>query len=227
MHGDGEQTNALALVGKNIERALYGVQAVRSPHRFPRPSFSARHIESVQFGVFRILQAQVANKLVDLFNDVVYLPLKHGDTGENEISFVGIFDGPGTVDVKQMHRASLRGGVEGRLKKDAVGWGPRPSGPVKTDSPPDHERNIRHSRSRYQTVFKRIVGKFSLPEKHHNTLINRMFLQSLRRQPRNLGVWMRLIADIASALSNTVSIDSIHLRQATRNELLTSLPSRR
>jgi len=103
MHGNGEQADASVSLGKNIKRVFNDVKAVVPPHRFPRLGFSAGHVGSVQLGGFRILHVQVVDKFVDLFNDVVYLPLKHGNAGENEISFVGIFDGPGTVDVKQIH----------------------------------------------------------------------------------------------------------------------------
>jgi len=91
MHGNGEQAGTLALVGENIKRTFNDFKTATSPRRFPWPGFSARHLGSMQFGIFRILQAKVADKLIDFFNDVVYLSLKHGDTSKNEISIVGVF----------------------------------------------------------------------------------------------------------------------------------------
>ena len=100
MHGDGEQTDASVGAGENIKRAVDDFKTTTPPHCFPRPGFSACHVGSMQLGGFRILQVKIADELVDFLNNVVYLPLENGNASENEISFVGIFDGPGAVDVK-------------------------------------------------------------------------------------------------------------------------------
>ncbi len=98
--------NTAMCLRQDLQRTLDDLQPLRPRHgAAPHTPSAARDHTGVQFDFLRVSQPQIRYEFVSSVEQMVYLALEYGDTGEDEMAFIRAAWRSRFVEVEKVHKS--------------------------------------------------------------------------------------------------------------------------